>query len=97
MDAVALASSIITFIDCGVKLCTYASEIRKSSTGLASSTEGIGKCATEVLTAIDLIRISQSLAASRGTAADLTPLLDDCNSVADDIRAFVEKLRMKPG
>jgi hypothetical protein len=97
MDPLSFAATILQFVQCGVKLFKHAAEIYKSPKGCAASADSIDQYATQVIKSIDMIVISQSLASSHGSENDFRPLLDECSSIAEEIRTCVGKLRTKPG
>ncbi|OIW23549.1 hypothetical protein CONLIGDRAFT_686477 [Coniochaeta ligniaria NRRL 30616] len=93
----ALAGTVLTFVDCGCRLFKYTAEIYKSANGSLASADCIERYASEVVKSINLIKISQSRAPTGGPHNAFGPLLDECNSIAEEICTWVEKLRKKAG
>lgn len=93
ISAFALAGTVLTFVDCGVKLFKHAAEIYKSPKGLLSSHESIDRYSSEFVKSIRLVEVSQFLTTSAKSANDWKPLLDECTTIAKELSKYIDNMR----
>lgn len=97
LTALALTVNIFQFVEYGIKLFKLATEIYNSPKGCSNNTDTIEQYSSQVLKSIDVIGKSQHLASSHGYGDDIRSLLNECNSIAGEVRTYVENMRTKTG
>lgn len=92
LSALSIAGNVIQFLDFSTKLFKEAREIYHSSSGTSSGVRTLGTISEQLAT------LRKSFTAEDLKSLDLKEMAVQCNGVADEMRALVDRVTLKkPG